>query len=156
MQTKNINANKILRLALASLFFEKLLSINTFEVGHYADSLGPRLTTDERVGLKGAANARTLGATENLAAQIVVEIDAAHARRFAVWHSRNGRTNRNNCAAGGTSWATFHSFWVLGVRCCFVTFMHRYSVTGFASVVSTRSTTRLVAELDEATASFCE
>ena len=67
------------------------------------------MSADERVGLEGTADTRTLGATKDAAAQIVGEVDAANAGWLAVGQSRQGRANRYYCAAGGTMLTTFHS-----------------------------------------------
>ena len=90
-------------------FFLFLLAyINPFQLRNNPNRLLTRLSTDERVGLEGTADARTLGATKDAAAQIVGQVDAAHAGWLAVGHSRQGRANRYYCAAGGTILAAVH------------------------------------------------
>ena len=57
-----------------------------------------------------AANCRAPGLPKNEAARVIAQLNAAHARRFAVWHAGYGRADGGGGAAGAASGAAIQGY----------------------------------------------
>ena len=73
-----------------------------------AHGLLAAVAAHDLAGLQRTADGRALGPAEDIAAQLVVQLRAAHAGRLAVGVARDGRADRRGDAAGGTARAAIH------------------------------------------------
>jgi hypothetical protein len=79
-----------------------------FELFQVGERVALRVATHGHARFQTAAHRRALGAAEEAAAVLIVELHAAHAGRFAVWHAGDGRADGRGDAAGGAVGAAVH------------------------------------------------
>src|SRR5690242_7514791 len=65
-----------------------------------------RVTAKFEFGLKIRTDLWSFGHAKNTAAIVVAELHATHTRRFAIWHTGNGRADTERNTAGTTTGTT--------------------------------------------------
>jgi hypothetical protein len=87
-----------------------------FETRDLAQRLLPIGAAQVGGGSQRAADRRSLGAPEQAAAIIRIELDAAQAGRLAERHAGNGARNRRGDATRAAALATVHAAMIAGAR----------------------------------------